>query len=72
MTKALVTIEVDIDTSWVYQAGMGESSNPNHITASHHQQLKRNGIWDQVYGWIRYQDDFVSVRKVTLIKESKK
>jgi len=72
MTKAFVTIEVDIDTNWVHQAGLCESSNPQEITKSHHNQLKRDGIWDRVDYWICNQKEFISVRKVSLIKEETK
>jgi hypothetical protein len=69
MTKALVTIEVDINTDWIRQLGLGENSNPQHITKTHHSQLKRDAIWDCVDSWVCDQKEFINVQKVTLIKE---
>jgi hypothetical protein len=71
MTKALVTIEVDIDTGRTRDSGIGENGNPDHHGIRFVEDEKRGRIWDCVYGWIEYQDDFISIRKVSLIRESK-
>lgn len=71
MTKALVTIEVDIDTGRTRDSGLGENSNPDHHGVRFVEDEKRGEIWDRVHNWIQNQNEFVSVRKVTLTKESK-
>ena len=70
MTKALVTIEVDIDTVHTnIWRGLGDSSNPTILGTRHKQDLQRGWIWDQVYSWIEYQPDFIRVTKVSLVKK---
>jgi len=72
MTKALVTIEVDVDTSGIlelHNSGLGESSNPNHPGQRHIQEGKRNYIWDITDQFLRGNSEFVKVVKVSLIKD---
>jgi len=71
MTKALVTIEVDIDTAHTnIWRGLGDSSNPEILRTRHKQDLQRDWIWDQVHLWVKDQLDFVRVTKVSLVRES--
>ena len=69
MTKALVTIEVDIDTGRDRSEGLGESSNPDHYGIRFIEDGKRGEIWDRVYGWLQNQNEFITVKKVSLIKK---
>jgi len=71
MTKALVIIEVDIETGRTRDSGLGENSNPDHHGVRFVEDEKRGEIWDRVHSWIENQNEFVSVRKVTLTKGSK-
>ena len=68
MTKALVTIEVDIDTGVHHSSGLGQNSNPNHPGIRFIEDEKRGEIWDRVYGWLQNQNEFIIVKKVSLIK----
>lgn len=72
MTKALVTIEVDIDT-WGFpvQEGLGESSNPEHPSMRRINEGKRERIWDVTHDLLKDKLEFVKVVKVSLIKEGK-
>lgn len=72
MTKALVTIEVDVDTSDIWElkdSHLGESSHPNHPSKRHIEQGKRNYIWDVTYEFLNGKSEFVKVVKVSLIKD---
>ena len=72
MTKALVTIEVDIDTQhFPVQEGLGESSNPQHPPMRAIAEGKRERIWDVTYDLLKDKSEFVKVVKVQLIKEEK-
>jgi len=70
MTKALVTIEVDIDT-WGFpvQEGLGESSNPSHPGQRAITEGKRERIWDVTHNLLKDKSEFVKVVKVSLIKD---
>ena len=69
MTKALITIEVDIDTRhFPVQEGLGESSNPACPTRSRIIEGKRERIWDVVYGWISDEQGFVQIKEVRFPK----
>ena len=73
MTRALVTIEVDIDTSGIlelHESGLGESSNPNHPGQRHIEEGKRNYIWDETAKWFQLKTEFVAIKKVSLIKDN--
>jgi hypothetical protein len=71
MTKALVTIEVDIDTYGIpVQTGLGESSNPNHPGQRHIQNSKRGYIWDVIYNLLKNKSEFVQIVKISLMKEN--
>jgi hypothetical protein len=72
MTKALVTIEVDFDTSGIVElkdSGAGESSNPNHPGQRHITEGKRNHIWDSVAKLIETNPEMKSVVKVRLVRK---
>ena len=72
MTKALVTIEVDVDTSGILELRdslLGESSNPNHAGQRHIEQGKRDYIWDVTHEFLNGKSEFVKVVKVSLIKD---
>ena len=69
MTKALVTIEVDIDTGRDRSSGLGESSHPDHHGIRFIEDGKRGEIWACVYGWLKNQNEFITVKKVSLIKK---
>ena len=69
MTKALVTIEVDIDTGRDRSSGLGESSNPDHHGIRFIEYEKRGEIRARVYGWLQNQNEFITVKKVSLIKK---
>ena len=69
MTKALVIIEVDINTGHYRSSGLGESSHPNHPGIRFIEDEKRGEIWDRVHGWLQNQNEFITVKKVSLIKE---
>ena len=72
MTRALVTIEVDIDTSHVNtHRGLGESSNPNHPRIRWIQEESRGWIWDYMHSWLFGEPTFKKIVKVSLIKEGK-
>ena len=68
MTKALVIIEVDIDTPVHRDSGAGESSNPSHPGIRFLEDEKRNYIWDEVHKWINDKNEFVQIVKVSLNK----
>jgi hypothetical protein len=70
MTKALVTIEVDIETGRDSSAGLGESSNPDHHGIKFVEDKKRGEIWDCVHDWLQNQNGFITVKKVSLPKEA--
>jgi hypothetical protein len=69
MTKALVIIEVDINTGRDRSAGLGESSHLDHHGIRFIEDEKRGEIWDRVHGWLQNQNEFITVKKVSLIKE---
>lgn len=71
MTKALVTIEVDINTNGIYQSGLGESSNPNHPTKGWIENEKRGYIWDCVHSLLANSKGYTKIVKVSLIEEVK-
>jgi len=69
MTKALVTIEVDIDTRhFPVQEGLGDSSNPEHPPRSAVIEGKRERIWEVVYDWISTEQGFVQIKEVRFPK----
>jgi hypothetical protein len=70
MTKALVTIEVDIETNRDRSSGLGESSNPDHHGIRFLEDEKRGEIWDCVHSWLQNQNGFITVKKVSLPKEA--
>lgn len=70
MTKALVTIEVDINTDHLYQSGLGESCNPQHPLQKRIAEAKRDWIWDSVAGLVMHNPEIKSVVKVSLTKEA--
>ena len=70
MTKALVTIEVDIDTHDIpVQTGLGESSNPGHPPQRRIAEAKRDHIWDVTHDLLKDKSEFVRIVKVSLTKE---
>jgi hypothetical protein len=71
MTKALVTIEVDVDTyGFPVQTGLGESSNPEHPPQRRIAEAKRDHIWNFVYDLLKNKPQFIQVVKVSLTKEA--
>jgi len=69
MTRALVTIEVDIDTAhWPVQTGSGEASNPSHPPRSGVLEAKRGLIWDSVHDLLDGKPGFLGVRAVRIPK----
>jgi len=70
MTKALVTIEVDIETGRDRSSGLGESSNPDYHGIRFVEDGKREEIWDCVHSWLQNQNGFITVKKVSLPKEA--
>jgi len=70
ITKALVTIEVEIDTTHVpVQTGLGESSNPQHVSKSSAAEAKRGFVWDTVYDWVSDKQGFIKVKEVRIPKD---
>jgi len=70
MTKALVTIEVDVETGRDATSGLGESSNPSHPGQRFLQDEKRGFIWESVHDWLKSHPEFKTVVKVSLPKEA--
>ena len=69
MTKAYVTIAVDIDTTNIpVQTGLGESSNPQHVSRSHAVQAKRDHVWDVVHSWLWSKEGFIQVDDIRFPK----
>ena len=69
MTKALVIIEVDIDTAnFPVQEGLGENSNPQHPPMRAIAEGKRERIWDVTYDLLKEKSEFVRIVKVSLSK----
>jgi hypothetical protein len=69
MTRALVTIEVNIDTAhWPVDTGLGEASNPSHPPRSRVLEAKRGLIWDSVHDLLDGQPGFIGVRAVRIPK----
>jgi hypothetical protein len=69
MTKAYVTIAVDIDTTNIpVQTGLGESSNPQHVSKSRAAEAKREFIWEVVYDWVSGNEGFIQVKEVRIPK----
>ena len=69
MTKAFITIEVEIDTGTHIDAGLGESSNPAHPTKLAISDNKREAIWDKAFEWLNGKEGFIKIVKVSLLKE---
>jgi len=69
MTKALVTIEVDIDThGFPVQTGLGESSNPQTPPRSRVIEGKRDRIWEVVHDWVSDEQGFIQIKEVRFPK----
>lgn len=69
MTKALVIIEVDIDTAhFPVQEGLGENSNPQHPPMRAIAEGKRERIWDVTHDLLKEKSEFVRIVKVSLSK----
>lgn len=70
MTKAFITIEVDVDTAHhPVQTGLGESSNPQTPPKSGVIEAKRGFIWDIAYGWLSDKHEFVQIKEVKFPKD---
>ena len=68
-TKALITIEVEVDTYGIpVQSGLGESSNPQSVPKSRVIEAKRGFIWDTAYEWLSNKEGFVQIREVKFPK----
>lgn len=68
-TKALVTIEVEIDTTGIpVQTGLGSSSNPQQPPKSRVVGAKRDFVWDTAYEWLSDKEGFVQIREVKFPK----
>ena len=69
MTKAFITIEVDIDTRhFPVQEGLGESSNPEHPPRSAVIEGKRERIWEVAWEWLKDKEGFVQIKEVRFPK----
>jgi len=69
MTKALITIEVDIDTTnHPVQNGLGESSNPQTPPRSRIVEAKRELVWDTVHSWVSDKQGFIQIKEVRFPK----
>ena len=65
ITKAFITIEVDIDTTnYPVQTGLGEASNPGNPSRSGVVEAKRGFIWDTAYEWLSDKEGFVQIKEV--------
>lgn len=72
MARALVTIEVDIDTyHCISDASLGESSNPRRPGIRWIEEKSRGWIWDEVHKMLENKKEFIGVKKVSLMKEGK-
>ena len=70
MTKALITIEVDIDTYGIpVQTGLGENSNPSHPGQRHIQNSKRGYIWDLIGDVLQSSHINSTIKSVRLSKK---
>ena len=70
MTKAFVTIEVDVETGRTRDSGLSESCNPDHHGIRFVEDEKRGFIWDSVHDWLKNHPEFKTVVKVSLPKEA--
>lgn len=70
MTKALVTIEIDIDTGSNINEGLGVSSVYSFPGIRHIEDEKRGEIWERVHDWLKDQNGFIGVTKVSLTKKA--
>lgn len=69
MTKAFITIEVDVDTAnYPVQTGLGEASNPQKPPRSRVVEAKREFIWETAYEWLSDKEGFVQIREVRFPK----
>jgi len=69
MTRAFVTIEVDVDTHhFPVQTGLCEASNPSHPPQRRIAEGKREHIWEVIYNLLKDESDFVQIVKVSLPK----
>jgi len=64
ITKAFITIEVDINTNYLVQTGLGEASNPQHPPRSGVVEARRGFIWDTAYEWLSDKEGFVQIKEV--------
>jgi hypothetical protein len=69
MTKAFITIEVDIDTHhFPVQTGLGDSSNPERPPRSRIIEGKRDFIWEVACEWLIDKQGFVQIKEVRFPK----
>ena len=69
-TKALITIEVEIDTTGIpVQTGLGDSSNPQKPPKSRVVEAKKEFIWEVVCEWLSDKEGFTKVREVRFPRE---
>jgi hypothetical protein len=69
MTKAFITIEVDIDTTnFPVQTGLGDSSNPERPPRSRVIEGKRDFIWEVSCEWLKDKQGFVQIKEVRFPK----
>jgi hypothetical protein len=69
MTKAFITIEVDIDTTnFPVQTGLGDSSNPERPPRSRVVEGKRDFIWEVSCEWLKDKQGFVQIKEVRFPK----
>jgi len=70
MTRAFITIEIDIDTTHhPVQTGLGESSNPQKPPRSRIIEAKRELIWDTACGWLSDKQGFIQIKEVRFPKD---
>lgn len=68
-TKALITIEVEIDTTHIpVQEGLGDISKEGMPQKRGIEQAKRDFIWDYAYGWLSDKQEFVQIKQVKFPK----
>lgn len=69
-TKAVVTVEIEIDTTGIpTQTGLGESSNPQTPPKRRVIEAKKEFIWEVIHKALADQIDYVQVKEVRFPKE---
>jgi len=70
MTKAFITIEIDIDTTYhPVQTGLVVSSMTQQPPRSRIIEAKRELIWDTACGWLSDKQGFIQIKEVRFPKD---